>query len=168
MRTTVFLGQLGLFGWKDMPDCVSQPDRHRWCCWRRRCSAPRRPTRLGPPPHGLAGRVRPVLRRGRDDRHVHHLHAGGHGAHRGPADAVLPAGLAAAGCWPRRLLLRRVLAPRLTAAKGRGAGRAAVRLVCALPGRCCLFQHYFVGPVYTIYQVKKRLLTSGEAVTEGD
>ena len=48
-------------------------------------------------------------------------------------------------------LLRRVLAPRLTAAKG----EALAVTLCgwyAFAGAVLLFQHYFVGPVYTIYK----------------
>ena len=48
-------------------------------------------------------------------------------------------------------VLRRVLAPRLTAAKGE---TLAVTLCgwYAFAGAVLLFQHYFVGPVYTIYK----------------
>ena len=48
-------------------------------------------------------------------------------------------------------VLRRVLAPRLTAAKG----EALAVTLCgwyAFAGAVLLFQHYFVGPVYTIYK----------------
>ena len=48
-------------------------------------------------------------------------------------------------------VLRRVLAPRLTAAKG----EALAATLCgwyAFAGAVLLFQHYFVGPVYTIYK----------------
>ena len=48
-------------------------------------------------------------------------------------------------------VLRRVLAPRLTPAKG----EALAVTLCgwyAFAGAVLLFQHYFVGPVYTIYK----------------
>ena len=48
-------------------------------------------------------------------------------------------------------VLRWVLAPRLTAAKG----EALAVTLCgwyAFAGAVLLFQHYFVGPVYTIYK----------------
>ena len=128
----VFLGQLGLFGWKDMPVAFLNLTGPMVLL-----AAALLCARLGPPPQRLAERVRRRLRCGRHDRHVHHLHAGGHGAHRGSANAVLPARLAAAGCGrggadPPHVKTgpdRR---------KGRGPGPAAVRLVRLCGGGAAL------------------------------
>ena len=54
-------------------------------------------------------------------------------------------------CAQAKALARRALAPRLTAEK---AAALAVPLCgwYAFAGAVLLFQHYFVGPVYTIYK----------------
>ena len=124
-----FLGQLGLFGWKDMPVAFLNLTGPMVLLAAALLCAPKT--------NALGRRVRRRLRCGCHDRHVHHLHAGGHGAHRGPADAVLPARLAAAGCGRGG-----ADPPRVKTGpdhrKGRGPGPAAVRLVRLCGGGAAL------------------------------
>ena len=132
-----FIGQLGLFGWKDMPVAFIS------------LTAPLvllAAAAIGlvgsilasllareDPPHRLAVGVRSRLRRGRDDGHVYYLHPRGHGAHRRPADAVFPAGVAAGGAGCCRAGPP-CACPALDRRKGRRHQRPPVRVVCVCRG----------------------------------
>lgn len=144
-----FLGQLGLFGWKDMPIAfisITAPPvllaAAMLCTAQTDTLGRRRMGWLGV--FGLVYAVGAMTA-----MYITYT----------PVGMVRIVGLQTRYFLPVWLLLvlaaaavlRRVLAPRLTAAKGE---TLAVTLCgwYAFAGAVLLFQHYFVGPVYTIYK----------------
>ena len=158
-----FLGQLGVFGWKDLPvpllnllgPCVLGA---ALCLWRGRDARPRPPPRAGP------GRVCRRLRGGRYGRHVYHLHAGGHGAHRRVAGAVFPAGVSGAGPCGRRAAAPRA-GPVCRRFPGRAPGCAAVRRPRAA-GRGAAVPALFCGAVLHDPGLMRFLSACGKARKE--
>ena len=144
-----FLGQLGLFGWKDMPIAfisITAPPvllaAAMLCTAQTDTLGRRRMGWLGV--FGLVYAVGAMTA-----MYITYT----------PVGMVRIVGLQTRYFLPVWLLLvlaaaavlRRVLAPRLTAAKG----EALAVTLCgwyAFAGAVLLFQHYFVGPVYTIYK----------------
>ena len=144
-----FLGQLGLFGWKDMPIAfisITAPPvllaAAMLCTAQTDTLGRRRMGWLGV--FGLVYAVGAMTA-----MYITYT----------PVGMVRIVGLQTRYFLPVWLLLvlaaaavlRRVLAPRLTAAKG----EALAATLCgwyAFAGAVLLFQHYFVGPVYTIYK----------------
>ena len=144
-----FLGQLGLFGWKDMPIAfisITAPPvllaAAMLCTAQTDTLGRRRMGWLGV--FGLIYAVGAMTA-----MYITYT----------PVGMVRIVGLQTRYFLPVWLLLvlaaaavlRRVLAPRLTAAKG----EALAVTLCgwyAFAGAVLLFQHYFVGPVYTIYK----------------
>ena len=143
-----FLGQLGLFGWKDMPIAflsLTGPlvllTAALLCTPRTECLGRRRLGGLGifAALYGIGAMTAMYITYT-------------------PVGMVRIVGLQTRYFLPLWLLLalaaaalaRRALAPRLTAEK---AQRLALPLCggYALLGAVLLFQHYFVGPVYTVY-----------------
>ncbi len=135
MRMMFSWASWGFFGWKDMPVAFLSLTGPMGCCWP--------PAALRPETNALGRRrsswlsvFAAVYAVGAMTAITHHLHAGGHGAHRGSANAVLPAVwlLLAVGV---AALIRRALKPPLTA----GGEALACRCAAGTPlrGRCCSF-----------------------------
>ena len=144
-----FLGQLGLFGWKDMPIAfISITAPPVLLAAAMLCTA--QTDTLGRRRMGWLGAFGLVYAVGAmTAMYITYT----------PVGMVRIVGLQTRYFLPVWLLLvlaaaavlRRVLAPRLTAAKG----EALAVTLCgwyAFAGAVLLFQHYFVGPVYTIYK----------------
>ena len=143
-----FIGQLGVFGWKDMPVAFISLTAPLVLLLAAMLCTPAADA-LGRRRTGWLGVFGLVYAVGAMTA-MYIPHAGGHGAHRGAADAVFPAGLAAGGAGCCRTGPP-CACPALDRRKGRRAGRALCGWY-AFAGAALLFQHYFVGPVYTIYK----------------
>ena len=138
-----FIGQLGLFGWKDLPisflnlTAGAAVGRPAGCC-----AAKTRRCVPHSPPRGRGGAAGAGVRRRCHGSHVYHLYPGGHGAHCGAAGAVFPLRLAGIAARPGRAAAQNHL-PRHHGRKGRSGHHPAVRLLCrfwrcaALPALLC-------------------------------
>ena len=128
-----FLGQLGLFGWKDLPISLLNllgPVALLAAAPAQRRAGPR----FGAAALGRIWRVCGCLYGRRYGGHVHHLHSCGYDPHRGAAGAVFPAGFSCAciaGC--------RTAAPCAGPAAGYRARRAAGLCVVCRPCAAWLY-----------------------------
>lgn len=139
-----FIGQLGLFGWKDLPiSFLNLTSPLVLLLAALLAAAQQNAPMRSPPAAAWAGRrcwrwCTPRCH----GSHVYHLYPGGHGAHCGAAGAVFPLRLAGIAARPGRTAVQNHL-PRHHGRKSRSGHHPAVRLLCrfwrcaALPALLC-------------------------------